>query len=116
MFVENSFGCFDTITLDVVIEGDYTLFVPNAFTPNDDGINDTFFPKAIGIDEKEFEMYIFNRWGDMIFETDDINEPWDGGANNGRELAKKDVYVWLIYTKDVLGKKHQYVGHVTLIR
>ncbi|MFH1320742.1 MAG: PKD domain-containing protein [Bacteroidota bacterium] len=116
LFVENSFGCFNTIALNVVIEGDYTLFMPNAFTPNKDDINDTFFPMAIGIDEKEFEMYIFDRWGDIIYETNDINKPWDGRANNGRELAQEDVYVWLIYTKDILGKRHQYIGHVTLIR
>ena len=73
-------------------------------------------PRCIGIDEKNFEMYIYNRWGYEIFETYDINKPWDGRANNGSELVQQDVYIWVILTKDISGKRHQYIGHVTLIR
>ncbi|PCH93468.1 MAG: hypothetical protein COB85_07020 [Bacteroidetes bacterium] len=103
------------------MEGDYTLFMPNAFTPNGDGINDTFFPLGIGFTDPKFEytMHIYNRWGDTIFKTDDINNPWDGKANNGNKQAQSDVYIWVIKTIDTkksAGQKHQYIGHVTLFR
>jgi len=116
LLVRNPFGCLDSITRDIVIEGDYILFVPNAFTPNDDLINDTFFPQGTGIDENNFEMYIYDRWGDKVYETYDINKPWDGRANDGRKIAQQGVYIWVIFTKDINEKRHRHVGHVTLIR
>ncbi|MBN4051575.1 PKD domain-containing protein [bacterium AH-315-M05] len=116
LLVRNPFGCLDSVIRDVVIEGDYILFVPNAFTPNDDLINDTFFPQGTGIDENSFEMYIYDRWGDKVYETYDIKKPWDGRANDGRKIAQQGVYIWVILIKDINEKRHRHVGHVTLIR
>lgn len=109
-------GCSDDTTLFITILDDYVLHVPSAFTPNGDGLNETFFPTGIGIDENNVEMFIFDRWGDLIYETSDMNTPWDGTANEGSEPAQSDVYVWLLNTTDDVMKKHQYVGQVTLIR
>ncbi|MBL4752569.1 MAG: PKD domain-containing protein [Flavobacteriales bacterium] len=116
LVVANTFGCLDSIAHEVIVFGDHALFVPNAFSPNNDFINDTFFPKVIGIDEDNFEMLIFDRWGDLIYKTDNINAPWDGTANEGKKLAQQDVYIWLIRASDITAGKHQYIGHVTLIR
>ncbi|HHZ65982.1 MAG TPA: PKD domain-containing protein, partial [Flavobacteriales bacterium] len=92
-------GCRDTAYQEIVMLGDYTLHIPNAFSPNGDGYNDFFYPQGIGFrDLKEFEFYIYDRWGDMIFHTDDVNSGWDGKANNGRKMAQQDVFVWLIIT------------------
>ncbi|MCH8318859.1 MAG: gliding motility-associated C-terminal domain-containing protein, partial [Bacteroidetes bacterium] len=114
--VENANGCRDTITHSVWIQGEYFIFTPNAFTPdNKDGDNDVFIPKGIGI-ENDFQMFIYDRWGNLIYETNDINKPWDGRANGGREIAPQDVYVWVVHVRDNLRKKHRYIGHVTLIR
>ena len=115
--MENNLGCLDTIIRVVIIIPDYQLFAPNAFTPdNNDLINDTWFPQGFGIDSSSFEMYIYNRWGDLIFETNDINNGWDGRANNGRKIAPQGVYVWLVLTKDLTGYPHEHIGRVTLIR
>ncbi|MBI2967332.1 MAG: gliding motility-associated C-terminal domain-containing protein, partial [Bacteroidetes bacterium] len=100
----------------VIIKSDYVLFVPNAFTPDGDGINETFFPRGIGIDPDNFEMFIYDRWGDEIYHTDDINKPWNGRANKGGNLVQQDVYVWLIRTKDFNGVQHEYIGHVSVIK
>ena len=122
LIVENAYGCRDTVTSFLLtIEGDYTIFVPSAFTPNGDGFNDTFFPKGIGITDPDFQftMSIYDRWGDLVYETDDPAKPWNGKANKGEKTAQEDVYVWMITTQDnteTVGKKHQYFGHVTLIR
>ncbi|MFH1320413.1 MAG: gliding motility-associated C-terminal domain-containing protein, partial [Bacteroidota bacterium] len=118
LIVENIFGCLDSITRDIVIENDFTLFISNAFTPNNDGKNDIFFPQGIGFDSNidEFMLYIYNRWGELIYETHDIKQGWDGSVNNGKVAAQEDVYIWLIKTRVLNKNRYQYIGHVTLIR
>jgi gliding motility-associated-like protein len=117
LITENIYGCLDTAYDSVNVRGDYILFVPNTFTPNNDGLNDLFFPQGIGFrDLASLEFLIFDRWGDLIFKSENINDKWDGRANGGRFKAQQDVYVWLILAADYKGVKHKYVGHVTLIR
>ncbi|MBL4578052.1 MAG: gliding motility-associated C-terminal domain-containing protein, partial [Flavobacteriales bacterium] len=123
--VEDINGCRDTVYFTVEVKETYTLFAPNTFTPDGDGINDYFFPKALGIKAESFEFYIFNRWGDLIFESDGVfgnyktaadRIGWDGKANHGDQIAQQDVYIWMIKTEDPDRARHQYVGHVTLLR
>ncbi len=110
-------GCIDTAVQQVCIDPDVTLFVPNAFTPNGDGVNEVFYPQQIGMDPDHFEMWIFDRWGNMIFYTDDLAKGWDGSVQGkGGDLAQIDTYVWKIKAKDLLGNKHNIIGHVSLIR
>ncbi|MFH1320335.1 MAG: PKD domain-containing protein [Bacteroidota bacterium] len=116
LLVTDKNGCEEVVSLIVRINPDYIFFIPNVFTPNKDELNEVFLPIGEGIDENHYKMYIFNRWGDEIFYTDDPYLGWDGTANDGRELAQSEVYVWLIITRDLLGKTHQYNGHVTLVR
>ena len=117
LVVTNSYGCTDTAFNDLEVLPEYTLYVPNAFTPlNHDGNNDTFFPQGVGIDPENFEMMIFDRWGSMIYKTTDINKGWDGKANGGDKVAQIDVYVWKITTKDFKGDTKQYVGTVTIVK
>ena len=114
--VYNADGCRDTAMQFVKIFSEYFLFAPSAFTPNGNKINDVFMPQGVGINEGNFEMSIFNRWGDLIYETNDFNKGWDGKANKGRKIAQTGVYIWLIKTKDPRGSRHHYIGRVTLIR
>jgi gliding motility-associated-like protein len=101
----------------VEIIPEYVFFAPNAFTPfNHDGINDVFMPSGVGIDPDNFEMSIFDRWGNEIFKTTDLNKGWDGTANGGKNIAQIDVYVWKVKTKDFRGDSHSYVGHVTIVK
>jgi len=118
LIVTNQFGCADTTYGNIIILPDYVLYVPNTFTPNGDGLNDIFLPLGIGIDIEKYEFWIFDRWGNMIFESEDPSLGWDGRVQGGRsgEVAQQDTYVWLIKLKDVLGVKHKYVGHVNLIK
>lgn len=116
LIVTNQYGCVDTITEPVIIHGDYAFYVPNAFSPNGDGKNETFFPKGFMIYEPCFHMMIFDRWGNLIWQTDDLNLGWDGKANGGAEIAQQDVYVWKITTCDYKKKEHRYIGHVTLVK
>jgi gliding motility-associated-like protein len=114
--VTSTNGCIDTTVHQVCIDPDVALFVPNAFTPNADGSNDMFFPQGVGIDPDHFEMWIFDRWGNMIYYTDDFAQGWDGMVQGHSNLCQQDVYVWKIKALDMLGNKHNLLGHVTLIR
>lgn len=115
LIVANQYGCRDTAYLKVEIGPEFTFYIPNAFSPNNnDNVNDYFTGKGIGIET--YEMWIFDRWGEMIYYTDDIAKGWDGKRQGKSQECKQDVYVWKVKLKDVLGKKHEYIGHVTLLR
>lgn len=109
-------GCVDVDSQQVCIDPDVIIYVPNAFTPNDDGVNDVFIPIMQGIDPDNYDFWVFDRWGNMIFYTDDINEGWNGIVLGGSELCQIDTYVWKIKCKDILDKRHDLIGHVSLIR
>jgi len=114
LITSTQYGCIDTVYHSIYIGPDVAFYIPNTFSPNNDGINDTFFPKGIFI--TAYEMTIFDRWGNLIFFSDDINSTWDGRANYGSEIAQSDVYVYVIKGTDINRKKHIYKGIVTLVR
>lgn len=114
LIVNNSYGCTDTIMQTVIIGPDWVIYIPNAFSPNDDGVNDGFLARGYGI--TEFEMLIFDRWGNQLYKSEDINKSWDGTANHGSEIAQIDVYVYTIRLTDVNKLKHKYRGIVSLVR
>ncbi|PCH92818.1 MAG: hypothetical protein COB85_07760, partial [Bacteroidetes bacterium] len=111
--VTNSYGCSDTITVSIDILPEYIFFAPNCFTPNQDGMNELFLGKGYGI--IDFEMYIYDRWGDMVFKTNSLKEGWDGRVNGGKEKAQQDVYVYIVNIVDIYQKQHKVVGRVSLI-
>ncbi len=121
--VENQFGCIDTATVVVIINPEFTFFISNTFTPNKDGINDFYFGKGIGI--KEFRMWIFDRWGNQIWDclTEGLPQEtnvckWDGVVQDAPsgEVAQQDVYVWKVKLTDVFSKTHNYIGTVTIVK
>ncbi len=113
--VNNTYGCFDTLVKPLEVKPAFTLYVPNAFSPNDDNKNETFTGKGIGI--KEFKMWIFDRWGNEIYYTEDINKGWDGTfAKHPETVSLQDVFVYKINVKDDLEKKHEKNGTFTLVR
>ena len=113
LITTNQYGCEDDTTQQVIIKPTFTLYIPNAFSPNGDGVNDVF--SVTGMFITEFSMLIYDRWGNRIYETDDITAPWDGKINNGTEPALQDTYVYVIYARDFKKDKHYYRGIVTLV-
>ena len=87
-----------------------SIFIPSAFTPNDDGINDTFGVKGEGI--QNYKMLIYNRWGEVIFSSTNPGEHWNGKFNN--EPVENGVYVYEVFVKGF--GKHPKTGSVTLLR
>jgi gliding motility-associated-like protein len=109
-------GCTDTAVKEICIDPDVAIYVPTAFTPNDDGKNEIFMPVGTGIDPEHFEMWIFDRWGNLLFYTDDLQIGWDGKVQGQTIMCQVDTYVYKIVLIDDLGKKHSLIGHVSLIR
>lgn len=109
-------GCVDQDSQVVCIDPDVGIYVPNTFTPNEDGINEEFIPVTVGINPDKYEFWVFDRWGNLIFYTDDLNEGWNGKVMGHDDLCQIDTYVWKIKCVDVLDKKHSLIGHVNLIR
>ena len=114
LLVINNFGCKDSTYETVIVEQPFTLYIPNTFTPNNDGVNDAFFARGDGI--TNFKMSIYDRWGNMIFYSDDINKGWDGRANGGAEVAAIDAYVYVIIATDLKKHDQTYRGVVSLIK
>jgi gliding motility-associated-like protein len=110
-------GCLDEHCGIVIIKPDINLYVPNAFSPNGDGINDLFYPVVQGVDELIYEMQIFNRRGKMVFQTFDINGKWDGGDLTKEYYDENQIYTWVIRIKDQYSVlKKEYTGHVMLVK
>lgn len=104
----NDVGCADTFEMDVRINFIYTFFVPNAVTPNNDGINDVFRPKGYGI--ISYRMIIFNRWGEILFLSEDGTEAWDPAE------VMPGVYFYQLNVMDYQGNAHAYTGSIHVIR
>jgi gliding motility-associated-like protein len=117
-WVINNFGCRDTITKPVHIGPNFTFYIPNAFSPNGDGTNEGFKGLGVGIDNTTYNLWVFDRWGLMIFYANDIDKSWDGHmhGNEGKPVLQEDVYVWKVKFNDFTGKKHEYHGTVTLLK
>ncbi len=113
--VTTAYGCKDSTIKIVYIGDDYTIYVPNAFTPNFDGVNDVFMAKGEGI--KDFRLYIFDRWGNQVFYSEDIMKGWDGRFQaKGDDIVQEDVYVWKIELKNYKGEPKQLKGTVSLLK
>ncbi|MCB0396012.1 MAG: choice-of-anchor L domain-containing protein [Flavobacteriales bacterium] len=122
--VYNEYGCADTAVEYVVVRELSSVYIPNAFTPGGDGINEGFIPKATGIYlEADFVMYIMDRWGNTIYKSTSLNDPWDGkvysnAGNPGDKAVQNDVYIYIArFTDKNNGSMlKQLLGSVTVIR
>ncbi|MCO6499965.1 MAG: PKD domain-containing protein [Vicingus serpentipes] len=112
--VENEFGCTDSVSKLVVVKDVYTFYAPNAFTPDGDGVNDIFLPQGHAIDEDEYTLYIFDRWGELIHKTNDYYEGWNGTYKG--TPVQVDTYVWKVNLQDIYGEKHEYIGRVSIVK
>ncbi len=114
LIASNTFGCKDTALAELLIEPHFNFYIPNAFTPDNDGNNDIF--TAVGEAIESFDMLIFDRWGELIYETKSLEKGWDGSAKGGSEVSMEGVYVYKIRIKDWQGVNHKFVGHVSLLK
>lgn len=108
----NEFDCKVMDEVCVEVTANYNMYIPNIFTPNEDGKNDLFTVYGTGF--KQIEVSVFDRWGAKLYTFTDINKGWDGTYKG--VLAKEDTYVYKVYFTTLDGKKHTKTGHVTLMK
>ncbi len=92
--------------------------MPNAFTPNSDLVNDDYGPVGQFEGIKEYQLYIYNRWGDLVFDSKDIYERWNGKKYNDNALSpcQDGAYVWYVNVRDFMEKEYSYQGSVVLLK
>lgn len=112
----SEFGCPDTAYLTVQVEEELIFFIPNAFTPNGDEFNNSLTPVFVsGFDPFDFTMLVYNRWGEVIWESHDTNVGWDGTYHG--QMVQSGVYQWKIEFKNSNNDERKtYYGHVNILR
>ncbi len=114
MLIASNNNCVDTSQQCIAIIPEFTFYFPNSFTPDEDGINDEFCGEGRNI--LSYEMFIYNRWGELVFYSDDINKRWNGALKGSGEVVQQDVYVCVFDITDIGKNKHNYIGNVTLVK
>ncbi len=107
-------GCISSTRGEIRIEPSFTFYVPNAFTPNGDERNDYFRGYGEGVDWDSYQMSIYNRWGEEIYYTNNVNQPWDGTFKG--QPVEMATYVYVIHLNDVNGNDYVFRDGVSLIR
>jgi gliding motility-associated-like protein len=111
-------GCSDTVSSTVIVEDVSEIWIPNSFTPNFDGLNESWFPRGRNFDQGNvtIEVEVFDRWGMLVFASNDASKQWNGKVSATAVDCPQDVYVYRIYFVNEQGKEFTYSGHVSLIR
>jgi gliding motility-associated-like protein len=112
LVAEDAKGCIDSITKPIFIQKEFYIYIPNTFIPDDDRYNEYFSGSFIGI--KSVEIYVFNRWGEQIYESKDLNFRWDG-TFNGNDV-QEGTYSWLLKYKRGAGNTEILTGHINVLR
>jgi gliding motility-associated-like protein len=116
-FVTNGFGCTDSLHAQVEFEPELLVYVPNAFTPDNDGLNEVFKPVLFGASLNHYRFTIINRWGEVVFDSTDPSEGWLGNFRGGDHYVQSGAYVWQLEVGTVENRiREQYNGHVTVVR
>ena len=113
--VTNANGCMDSVTKIAQVLSDVILYAPNTFTPDGDEFNQTWFIHMDGIDIHQFDLQIFNRWGEVIWETKDPKGAWDGTYMG--KIVPNGQYTWILETKELVSdKKYTFNGYINVLR
>ena len=107
-------GCTDVFCRNVEVIEKLRVFVPSAFTPDGDGVNEVWFPVVLGT--VEYDLKVFNRWGEVMFSSTTPGEPWLGEVNGGGHYAANDMYTYILTVVAEDLETHEYSGHVMLLR
>ncbi|MCX7955125.1 MAG: PKD domain-containing protein [Bacteroidales bacterium] len=108
-------GCRDTAYMKLDVIGAYTFYAPTAFTPDDDGVNETWRVYASNIKFETFNLKVYDRWGAVLFETTDINKEWNGCFKDSNQKVPVGSYNWMATFRDLNGIMRTKTGSVTVI-
>ncbi|MCB0704846.1 MAG: PKD domain-containing protein [Saprospiraceae bacterium] len=116
LIVNNAVGCLDTLTRRVDVVPEIRYFLPTAFSPNYDDVNDFFGPNGIFLGITNYQMEIWNRWGERVFQSTDIGEMWDGRKNGSDRISPSGVYSCIVRFTGPRGKPYEFQTYLTLLR
>jgi gliding motility-associated-like protein len=118
LYAFNALGCVDTACTIINIAPEFLVSIPNAFSPDDDGTNDFWTPVFNDIELAEYELIVFNRWGEIVFESYSQGERWNGGAENDAEYYGTDaIYFYKLTVREQnITEKREFFGNVTVLR
>jgi gliding motility-associated-like protein len=108
-------NCTDTISKVMRIYEEMSVYIPNSFTPNGDGLNDTWKPVVTENQQEGYTLTVYDRWGQAIFHTINPNQAWDG-TSQGKPVPSNSIYTYVVKVKDFTMQEYEYTGHVTVIR
>jgi gliding motility-associated-like protein len=112
--VTNEYGCSSSREQTVRIDEDFRLFAETGFTPNGDGINDHFLPKALEVMDMPFEMTVRDAYGKEVFRTSDLNEPWNGREFNTGLTLPRGSYLWTVVLTEPILRNPVFTGNITI--
>jgi len=113
----NEFGCTDTSFKKVFVDEAIDIYIPNCFTPDGDGVNDVWRVEGAGFRDVGFDLQIYNKWGDLIFTSNDPYKAWTGGTDSETYFVPDGVYLYRLKIRDIQNNvNHVYEGHIVLIR
>lgn len=113
LVVTTEYGCTDTLSFKIIVKDETSVFIPNTFSPNGDGLNDFWGP--IGRNWEHMELRVFDRWGEEVFYSGKKDYHWNGKKYNSGDMLKQDTYTYRIDIVDTYGKEYTYLGHVNLL-
>lgn len=113
--VTDNNNCSDEAYTSLYVYDLYTIYFPSAFSPDGDGLNDFFGPFGLGIDNNQYEMHIFDRWGKEIFTTNDVNHYWDGKICDSNKEPIPGIYTYKVTYNETGGKRKSVMGTVLLL-
>jgi len=119
LVISDNLGCYvDTFNYNVVVLHELEFDDFNVFTPNADGINDLFIPEFERAQTSGYEFSIWNRWGKLIWLTNNLSQEWDGTSNQGgsEKQVHEGVYFWTVKVRNLKGEERQFSGYITLLR
>lgn len=113
----NDWGCHSEISRNVLINESFTLFIPSGFTPDQDGLNDGWALAGLDVDESDFLVRVFDRWGNVVYASNDIHEVWQGDNQQGDYFVADGTYTYIIITRSLAtGDRKEVFGTITLTR
>ncbi len=115
LVVQSENSCFDTLVKNVDIVEDFFFYIPNAFTPNDDAMNDSFGPVFLGASLNDYIFEVYDRWGGIVFVSNNITVQWNGKSPSG-DFFPMGIYFYRIIAKDLCDNPHYYMGNFSLIK
>jgi len=98
----------------IIVNPEVLVYIPNIFTPNADGPDKNYFFQPSVVEASEYAVKVFNRWGEKMWESEDVNESWDGNFNG--VPCSEGVYLYVVTVKNNVGKEYEFTGTVTLLR